>query len=340
MPLIVSPRQLTQRAELYHQLSQFTSAGIPIVRALEQLKRNPPALSYRRPLQQLLDELAKGATLAESLQALDWLPEFDLALIGAGEKSGRLDTCFRLLADYYNDRARLIKQVISQLIYPVGLVHFAAFIFFILLPFAHSQFNASLPLLFAQAALILSPLYGAVVLLVCATQSKHGENWRAKIESFLHVVPILGTARHYLALSRLAAALEGLISAGVNIFEAWDLAASASGSPALRRAVVAWKPRVVAGEMPSEAVRLCPQFPETFANLYATGEISGKLDETLTHLQRFYGEEGTRKLHAFAQGSARLVYFLVVLFIAYKIIQFYTGLYGPHSDLSNILNGF
>jgi len=337
MPLIVSPRQFTQRAEFYHQLSQFTSAGIPIVRALEQLKRSPPAPSFRGPLQRLLDEVAKGATLAESLQQLNWLPPFDLALIEASERSGRLDVCFRLLADYYNDRARLIKQVISQLIYPVGLIHFAAFVFLIVIPFAGSQFNASLPLLFVRAALILSPLYAAAVFLVYATQSKHGENWRAGIESFLRAVPILGTARHYLALSRLAAALEALISAGVNIFEAWDLAATASGSPALRHAVAAWKPRVVAGQMPSDAVRLCPQFPETFANLYASGEISGKLDEALTHLHRYYGEEGTRKLQAFAQWTPRLAYMLVALLIAYKIVEFYMGYF---SNLSNIINGF
>jgi type II secretory pathway component PulF len=340
MPLIISPRQFVQRAEFYHQLNQFTSAGIPIVRALEQIKRSPPAPSFRAPLQRLLDELAKGATLAESLQRLDWLPAFDLALIGAGEQSGRLDTCFRLLADYYNDRARVIKQVISQLIYPVGLIHLAALIFFVVLPFAASQFNASLTLLFAKAALVLSPLYGAVAFMIYATQSKHGENWRARSEAALRLVPLLGTARHYLALSRLAAALEALISAGVNIFEAWDLAATASGSPALRRAVTAWKPQVVAGQMPSEAVRHCPLFPETFANLYASGEISGKLDESLRHLNRLYNEDGTRKLNAFATWMPRLVYLLVVLLIAYKIVQFWTGLYGPHGDLSNILKGF
>ena len=179
MPLILSPRQFIQRAELYHQFGQLMSAGIPIIRALEQIKRHPPAPAYRKPLQRLLNEIAKGATLAESLQRLDWLPAFDLALIGAGEQSGRLDACFRMLADYYNDRARVIRQVISQLIYPVGLVHMAAFIFLIVLPFAASQFNASLPLLFAKAALILAPLYGAVALMIYATQSKHGENWRA-----------------------------------------------------------------------------------------------------------------------------------------------------------------
>ncbi|HLX95291.1 MAG TPA: type II secretion system F family protein [Verrucomicrobiae bacterium] len=340
MPFFTTPRQLTQRAELFHQVAQLTSAGIPIIRALEQIQRSPPSRSYREPLQRLLEELAQGATVSESLYRLGWLPAFDLALIGAGEKSGRLDACFRMLADYYTDRARLIRQVISQLIYPAFLIHFAAFIFLIVLPFAHSQFNASLPLLFARALLLLLPLYGAVALLVYATQSQHGENWRARLESFLRAVPLLGAARRYLALSRLAAALEALISAGVNIFEAWDLAATASGSPALRRAVAAWKPAVTAGQTPAEAVRACRLFPETFANLYASGEISGKLDESLRNLHRLYADDGARLLYTFAQLTTRGVYLLAVLIVAYKIVQFYSGLYGPHSDLSNVLNGF
>ena len=244
MPLILTPGQFNQRAEFYHQLAQLTSAGIGVVPALEQIKRNPPASSFRQPLQHFLDELADGRTLSESLQHGGWLPVFDTALIEAGERSGRLDGCFRLLADYYNDRARVTKLVISQLIYPVGLVHFAVFIFLIVLPFAGSQFNASLTWLFVKAALVLAPLYGAVALMIYALQSKHGEQWRARLESLLRPVPLLGTARHYLALSRLAAALEALISAGVNIMEAWNLAATASGSPAFRRAVAAWKPQL------------------------------------------------------------------------------------------------
>ena len=44
-------------------------------------------------------------------------------------------------------------------------------------------------------------------------QSKHGETWRATIEAILHPIPMLGTARHYLALARLATALEALIMA-------------------------------------------------------------------------------------------------------------------------------
>jgi type II secretory pathway component PulF len=335
MSFIVTPRQFTQRAELYHQLAQLTSAGIGVVQALEQIKRAPPARSFREPLQRILDELAKGRTVAESLRQLSWLPEFDIALIEAGERSGRLDACLRLLADYYNDRARIAKQVISQLIYPVGLIHFAAFVFLIILPFASSQFNANLIFLFAKAALILSPLYAVTFFLIYATQSKHGEKWRARIESFANPIPILGTARRFLALARLAAALEALISAGVNIVEAWDLAATASGSPALRRAVESWRPQIDAGQTPAEVLSACRKFPEMFANLYATGEVSGKLDETLKRLYTYYNEEGTRKLYAFAQWMPRLIYFIVVLVIAYKIVTFYTGYFQQINTLTN-----
>src|SRR5438445_13283828 len=101
MPLIVTPREFNRRGEFYHQLQQLTSAGLGIVRSLEQLKRNPPSSTYRRATQQLLEQLGKGQPLSESLRTIpDWLPEFDVTLIEAGERSGRLDRCFRMLGDY------------------------------------------------------------------------------------------------------------------------------------------------------------------------------------------------------------------------------------------------
>jgi type II secretory pathway component PulF len=336
MSFIVTPRQFAQRAEFYHQLAQLTSAGIGVLPALEQLKLNPPARSYREPIQRLLAELAQGRTLTGSLQQLDaWLPEFDIALIDAGERSGRLDACFRLLADYYNDQARITKQMIGQLLHPVALVHLAAVVFIIVLPFARSQFNASLILLAAKAALVLAPLYLAVAFIIYATQSRHGEKWRALIESLFRWIPILGTARRCLALARLAAALEALISAGVNIIQAWELAANASGSPALRRAVASMKPKVAAGQTPAEEVRKCPAFPVLFANLYASGEVSGKLDETLRRLYAHYQEEGSHKLQMFAQWMPRLIYLIVAVIIAYKVIAFYTGYFQQITNMSH-----
>jgi type II secretory pathway component PulF len=338
MSFIVTPRQFSQRAEFYHQLAQLTSAGIGLLPALEQLKRNPPGNSYREPIQRLLDELTQGRTFAGSLQQLDgWLPEFDISLIDAGERSGRLDACFRLLDDYYNDQSRIRKQMITQLLYPIGLVHFAALVFIVVLPFAKSQFSASILLLLVKAVLALAPFYLATAFVIYATHSRHGEKWHALIESLVRRIPILGTARYYLAIARFAAALEALISAGVNIIQAFDLAGNASGSLALRHAVAAMKPEVVAGKTPAEAMRKRSVFPDLFTNLYTSGEVSGKLDETLRRLYAHYQEEGTHKLQMFAQWMPRLIYMLVAGMVAYNVIKFWTGYF---NQISTITGGF
>ena len=63
MPLITTPKQLNQRAELYHQLGVMTTAGLSIHKALEHLQSNPPSLALRAPISQLLANLAEGHTV-------------------------------------------------------------------------------------------------------------------------------------------------------------------------------------------------------------------------------------------------------------------------------------
>jgi type IV pilus assembly protein PilC len=333
MPLIITPGQLSRRSDFYHQLGQLTGAGLGLLQALEQLKRNPPDRSYREPITRVLEQIASGCTFTEAAQHCGhWLPAFDLALLEAGEHSGRLDACFRLLADYYTDRARLARQMIGDLAYPAFLLHFAIFIF----PFAQFFASGNWVAYLVQTVGVLIPLYAVVALIIFAAQSRHGEAWRACFETLLHPIPVLGQARRYLALARLAAALEALLGAGVTIIEAWELAATASGSPALRRIVLGWRPQVNAGQTPAEAVSASGNFPDLFASQYATGEVSGKLDDTLGRLHAYYQEEGSRKLQAVSRWTPRAIYFSVVLIIAYRIINFYTGYFNQVRDAGGL----
>src|SRR5689334_5688435 len=109
MPLIVTPRQLIRRAELYHQLAATTHAGVGLIAALEMVRDSPPHRSFRGPLARVVQELQQGASFADAMSTLgaDWLPTFELALLRAGETSGRLDVCFRFLAEFYRERANL-----------------------------------------------------------------------------------------------------------------------------------------------------------------------------------------------------------------------------------------
>jgi len=343
MPFITTPGQLVKRAEMYQQLGQLTSAGLGMVQSLQQIQRSPPSPGDREPLQQVINSIAQGRNFTQAVTGVrGWLPEFDLALIQAGETSGRLDAAFRTLAAHYTDRARTIKQLISQLFYPIFLIHLAVFVFFVIVPFAHEglNFDRTLVWICVKALFILVPFYLGTFLLLYSLQSKHGERWRATVEAFLHAVPVLGTTRNYLALARLASALEALISAGVNVIEAWELAATASGSTALKQIVLAWKPRLATGRTPAELVRESSRFPDAFSNLYTTGEVSGQLDESLRKLHSYYQDEGSRKLDNLTSLLAKGIYILVMLGIAYFIIHFYQGQFGKGSDLDKAINGF
>jgi protein transport protein HofC len=336
MPLIVTPRQLEHRAELYHQLAALTSAGIGLIAGVDMVRQAPAGRFLRKPLDRVHQALEQGATFSDALATGQraWLPTFDLALLDAGEKSGRLDRCFRLLSDYYTERARLARQILSELAYPAFILHFAILIFPTSLLVRLVWQGDVTGFVTAKLALLV-PFYLVIGLGVYAAQSSRHGWWRSVLEWVLRKVPLLGKARANLALARLSMALESLLSAGVSIIEAWPLAAAASGSPALRRAVLGWNSNVLAGQTPAEAVRESGAFPDLFTNLYSTGEISGQLDDTLARLHRHYAEEGSRQLRLVAQWTPRLVYFAVVLLIAYQVVSFWSGYFSQINDLAS-----
>jgi type II secretory pathway component PulF len=331
--VIITPSQLNQRSELYHQLGVLITAGMTLHEGLEHLKANPPSRALQPYIARWLDYLKEGCTVTDALSRTGkWMPSFDLALIEAGERSGRLDACFKLLGVYYQERAQMIRQMISDLLYPLFIFHFAVVLF----PFIQFVQDMNVFRFVGSILLVLAPLYAIVFFLIVACQGRHGESWRSGIEKVLRRVPFLGTARRELALARLAAALEALLNAGVGIFGAWELAATASGSPALRRTVLGWRPALEQGTTPSELVSNCEEFPDAFGNLYHTGEISGQLDQTLGRLHTMYQEQGSRRLRMVAQWAPRLIYFGIVIYIGWKILAYYSGYFSQINQIENM----
>jgi type II secretory pathway component PulF len=325
MPLITTPRQLIHKADLFYQLSQMTASGIGLIQALEVQHASPPSRSLRLPIGRILDQLRDGATFSESLHAAPgWIATFDLALLHAAETSGRLPAVLDTLARYYRDRADLMRSFLGSIAYPVFVLHVAILIF----PITILQdfiLQGKITTFMLQKTVVLAPLYLLAFLAMILFGETRGHGLRAALERVLRCIPLLGSALHQLALARLATALESLLSAGAPVIESWELAADASGSPAIQHAVLGFKPRLRSGDTPAELVRQSPQFPEMFANQYASGEISGKLDETLRWLYRHFQEEGNRKLRNAIKAAGGIIFMGVVLLVAWQVISFYIG---------------
>lgn len=325
MALIVTPGQLAKRAEFYFQLSAMIRAGLPVIKALENLERKPPGMGYAKPIRKILDHLQQGNSFSSALELVgNWMSPFDKALLDAGEKSGRLDECFKMLADYYEATTKRIRQVIGRMMYPVGLLHFALLIF----PLDKLKglvLDGNVNAFLMQKLGTFIPAYllcfGFLVLL----QSKRFSFWRSTLEFILGLVPFIGGARKAVALGRLTSALEALINAGVNIIDSWEMAAEASGSPRIERAVGKWRPHIESGaQTPGDMLQATNVFPDVFASIYKTGELSGQLDDALVRLREYFHQESERKMDVFTKALITLVVVGVMLTIGYFIISFYS----------------
>ncbi|MBI3879290.1 MAG: type II secretion system F family protein [Verrucomicrobia bacterium] len=331
-----TPARLGHRAEFYRQFASYAEAGVPVLPALDLLAERPPARWLAAEIARLRVGVTQGRTLAESLRLAGAnVPVFDIALIEAGEQSGRLDTTFKLLASYYQDRAALIRGVIFGVAYPAVVAHVAVLIFPLSQLIALVTQGAVGLFIFKKLCVLL-PVYFAIFFVSWLCQGTRGAPLRATLEVIFGMVPLLGTARRQFALSRLAAALEALINAGVLIIPAWTMAAAATGSPALERAVKSWQPSLQNSSTPAELLRRTHAFPEYFVSLYTSGEVSGKLDESLRRLQAHYQEEGSRKLKIFCALCAGLAYGLVALAVAWQVISFYVGYFNQISDVTDM----
>lgn len=329
MPLIVTPGRLAQLGEFYHQIGAMLAAGMPLTGVVDQLRAAPPGRFFREPLGQISAALKSGLTFTEAVAQLKgWLPTFDTALLGAGEQSGRLDVCCRLLAGYYQNRAQLARQVLSSLAYPVFLVHFAVFI----LPFPQLFMGGSAVAYLRQTMGMLVPGWLLVFILAYLCQGQRGLFWRSGLERIFNPIPILGVARRRLALSRLVAALDALTNAGVGIQQAWELAAAASGSPRLEKEVRSWGPKLSAGLTPADILKGSRAFEEMFVNLYSAGELSGTLDDSLRRMQTYYQEDAARKLQRLAEWTPRIAYIGICIMLAIRIVgwwmSYYSGILG------------
>ena len=113
------------------------------------------------------------------------------------------------------------------LVFPVGLLQeFAKGIM-------DSRFQECLPFI-VEKIIAFGLLYGGICLLAFAFQGHRGESFRAMVEAFLNMIPMLREALEILAVARLSLALEALFNAGVPVIRAWELAAAACGSVHLK----------------------------------------------------------------------------------------------------------
>ena len=137
--------KLSELTTFCRQFSIMISTGIPLLGCIDSLKQQPYSAYFKSILQVVSEDVKGGAMLSEALDKHNKVfPDFFRSMVHVGEVSGKLDSVFVSLADYYESDAAIKRKVKSALSYPLMLALMTVAIVILMLAFVVPTFRETL----------------------------------------------------------------------------------------------------------------------------------------------------------------------------------------------------
>lgn len=296
-----------RRAAFYRELGALTKSGVPVVAALDLLLDASSDPRSNRVLASLRDLIREGAAPAEALPvAVPDASAFEIAMVQAGQRTGRLGEVFDQMADYLDEEQRLREGIRSALIYPLLVVGLALVIGVVMILAVLPRLGAlfadtgmELPLL-TRTLIWLGGDGRMIALLVMALppigawlvrRQFQKPAFRAVMERLLSRLPVVGAGIRLTATIRFSRTLAMLLKGGTPLVDSLPLAGRASGHRGLDEAISVGAEQVRHGKSAAAMLSGCPLIGRQLPAWYRAGEASGDLPGMLEHAaQRFQAE--------------------------------------------------
>ena len=291
------------------QLERLLEAGLPLDRALKMLSKifsNTGKAELARLCQLLSEELSRGKSLAEALQAEPFFPDFYVQLVEAGELSGALEKVLADLARYLEEKRRFREELVSALLYPSFLLFFGFFAVQTVLVYVLPRFSlifqemdVSPPALtrFLLALGLFWRDWGPIFLLLLLAlffylRFKYAspEN-RPLLEKRLLRLPLLGRVMLMAELARVFRSLAVMLRGGVSIEQALKMASGIPGLKVLQKEMASLAEEIKHGQRLSSLLAKFPGRVEFLLELVAIGEETGDLASSFEEIASLCEEE-------------------------------------------------
>lgn len=336
-------------AEALATLSALLSAGLPLSRALEVAARGAARDDVALALDQARESVREGGRLADALREHPRLfPPAAIGLITAGEQGGHLDEAVRRLTEHLERDRAFRAQVLSALLYPatllgVGALAIAVLVLFVVPRFVElvgdigGELPASTRLLLTVSALGAQawPAVAAFLLLgvLGLAAWRTTEEGRLGLDQFLLRVPVFGSLRAQRAAAQFARTLTTLLSGGLPLLPALQVASESTGDAAIATEIRGIREAVRRGETLSGALRRSEPFPHIFVRLVEVGEESGRLEPLLDRAGALLEADLQRRLErliALIEPLLIVFFGILVGFVGLTLLQ---AIYGVHADV-------
>jgi general secretion pathway protein F len=320
------------------QLSTLIGAGVPLVQALSALAEQVEGARLKGVVGLVRDRVNQGASLGDAMAQAGPFSDLYVGMVRAGEAGGALEQVLERLADYLESQVRLRNKVSSILIYPMVMFGFACLVVGVMVTAVIPQItellaslNQPLPWFtrviisvsdFARDwwwAVIALALLGAAALRA-ALRTRSG---RLRFDALKLRLPLLGRTVRLLAISRFTRTLSTLLSGGLPIVRALDIAKHVANNAVLGTAVDAASESVTEGASLAQPLRASGEFPPMVVHMVEVGERSGALEAMLEKIAQTYEnqvETSVTRLTALLEPLLILVMVVIVIVIIAAVL--------------------
>ena len=325
---------LRQKQTFYHELQQFLKSGIPLPQAVEALVPETRG-DVRRVLARLGEMLLRGMSVTDAFAGLrPAVGELEVSLISASGSSGRLEQAFIYLSNYFGTLETVRAGIVRQAAWPLIQLHLGI----IVLNAVGMLFAGGFVLqtYLVQTVEALGVLYlGLFALWVISTTLLKMGQRDVFIDRLLGWLPLVGTMRRNLALSRFCATYEMQLQAAINIMDGLHAAADASQSARIRAAIEAVVPQVRAGAQVGASLTGSAAFPAALQRALRIGEETGSLDADLRKWADYYQSAAIRTLEALGTWLPRIGNLLIIVYLGYRIVATYSQMFQGYDKMLN-----
>jgi type IV pilus assembly protein PilC len=297
------------------QLAIMFKSKIPLVESLKALSEQTSNADLKDKIMEISSEVEGGTLLSSALSKFpQFFSSFYIAMVRAGEVSGKLSDTLDYLASHLEREYYLTSKTKSALIYPsliliVVMAVLAIMNFFVIPQMAQILVGGGEPLpMMTQIVLKTSevlrkwwwlPTLLLVGFLIFCFRYYLTEKGRRFFDEMFINMPLVGPFIKTTSLARLAENLATLIAGGLPISQALEVVAGIMDNVCYKDIMFEIRERVGAGEPISSVLLENPTFFEpVFIQMVLVGERTGTLETTLMNVVGFYQKEIDNRINS------------------------------------------
>ncbi|MCM8788961.1 MAG: type II secretion system F family protein [Candidatus Omnitrophica bacterium] len=298
---------LPEMALFSRQLATMLESGISILDAVGDLADQTQNKYFSYVLSDIAGEIREGSSFSKALSKHPKVfNQLYVALVFSGEESGNLVEVLKDLSSELEDQLALLRKVRQAVSYPAVILIFfvsvVAFVFLYLVPKfkeIFESFGAQLPL-FTRIILEISRfslkflpflLLGMILSGILFAVYKKTPSGSKRIDRFKLHLPVFGDLFLKVSLARFSRSLATLLQGGVSIIAALDIVARTAGNAILEEYIRRIKEGVTGGELLGNEMKKYRIFPTMMVRMVAVGEETGRTDDMLTRVSKFFRDE-------------------------------------------------